>query len=138
HHHWHTHAGLDFWPTRACWHCHRRVWSYRPTYLTVTLVDLRVWGLPGIFSQAASWKPCILLVSARLARNFVTMWSFGVSRRNSGSRWRSAVATTSSEGGIPGRTVRSHDPKEAQTSWGCETERYCSNPWHVRPVWMKT
>ena len=34
------------------------------------------------------------------------MWSFGVSRRNSGSRWRSAVATTSSEGGIPGRTVR--------------------------------
>ena len=56
------------------------------------------------------------------------MWSFGVSRRNSGSRWRSAVATTSSEGGIPGRTVRSQDPKEAQTSRGCATERYCSNP----------
>ncbi|HTW71704.1 MAG TPA: hypothetical protein VME47_17595, partial [Acetobacteraceae bacterium] len=49
------------------------------------LNDLRVWGLPGVFSQAASWKPCILLVSARLARNFVKMWRFGVSRRNSGN-----------------------------------------------------
>jgi len=42
------------------------------------------------------------------------------------------------EFGIPGRTVRSQDPKEAQTSRGCATERYCSNPWQMRPVWMKT
>jgi hypothetical protein len=48
------------------------------------------------------------------------------------------ATTTSSEGGMPGRTVRSQDPKEAQTSRGCATERYCSNPWQMRPVWMKT
>ena len=32
-------------------------------------------------------------------------------RRNSGRLWRSALATTSSEGGMPGRMVRSQEPK---------------------------
>ena len=32
--------------------------------------------------------------------------------------WRSALATTSSEGGMPGRMVRSQEPKEAQTRCG--------------------
>src|SRR5271166_7068000 len=43
--------------------------------------------------------------------------------RNSGRRWRSAVATTSSEGRMPGRMVRNQDPKEFQTSWGYATAR---------------
>jgi len=38
--------------------------------------------------------------------------------RNSGGRSRSVVATTSSEGGMPGRTVRNQDPKQFQMIWG--------------------
>lgn len=37
---------------------------------------------------------------------------------------RSAVATTSSEGGMPGRTVLSQEPKEFHTSEGKVAERY--------------
>ena len=44
--------------------------------------------------------------------------ALGVFKRNSGRLWRSAVATTSSEGGMPGRMVRSQEPKEFQTSRG--------------------
>ena len=38
--------------------------------------------------------------------------------------WRRALATTSSEGGMPGRMVRSQEPKEAQTRCGNATARY--------------
>jgi hypothetical protein len=36
-------------------------------------------------------------------------------KRNSGKLWRSAVATTSSDGATPGRMVRNQEPKEFQT-----------------------
>ena len=32
------------------------------------------------------------------------------------------------EGGIPGRTVRNHEPNDAQTQRGCFTARYCRMP----------
>jgi hypothetical protein len=35
--------------------------------------------------------------------------------RNSGKVWRSAVATTSSDGATPGRMVRSQEPNEFHT-----------------------
>ena len=38
--------------------------------------------------------------------------------RNSGSERRRAAAATSSEGGMLGRMVRSHEPKEAQATRG--------------------
>ena len=68
--------------------------------------------------QAARRKACILLVSCRSVTNLVKMELLGVSKRNSGRLWRSAMATTSSEGGMPGRMVRSQEPKEFQTSRG--------------------
>ena len=40
---------------------------------------------------------------------------------------------TSSDGGMPGRTVRSQDPKEAHTRCGQLTARYCRMPWDARP-----
>src|SRR5215471_1018399 len=49
-------------------------------------------------------------------------------KRKSGSVWRSAWATTSSDGGMPGRMVRSQDPNELHTSLGATTARYCSSP----------
>src|SRR3984957_20722059 len=53
-------------------------------------------------SDSPRRKVCILLVSCRSAMNFVKMLFWSASRRNSGSLWRSAVATTSSEGGNAG------------------------------------
>ena len=46
----------------------------------------------------------------------------GLFKRNSGRRWRSAVATTNSEGGIPERMVLSHEPKDYHTIWGAVGE----------------
>src|SRR5271154_4524421 len=74
--------------------------------------------------QAARRKACILLVSCRWVTNFAKMELWGVFKRNSGRLWRSAMATTSSEGGMPGRMVRSQEPKEFQTSRGWATARY--------------
>ena len=66
------------WLTLGHWLGGALAWHFGAMWLlagnfAVYLSYLRVWGLPRIFSQAASWKPCILLVSARLARNFVKM-----------------------------------------------------------------
>src|SRR5271156_4587729 len=74
--------------------------------------------------QVARRKACILLVSCRWVTNFAKMEPWGVFKRNSGRLWRSAMATTSSEGGMPGRMVRSQEPKEFQTSRGWATARY--------------
>ena len=52
--------------------------------------------------------------------------------------WRRALATTSSEGGMPGRMVRSQEPKASQTRCGKATARYCSSPWQTTAAWMKT
>src|SRR5208337_799409 len=56
----------------------------------------------------------LLRISVHAAMNFAKMLVWSVFNRNSGRRWRSAVATTSSEGGMPGRMVRNQDPKEFQ------------------------
>ena len=53
-------------------------------------------------SDSPRRKVCILLVSCRSAMNFVKMLFWSALRRNSGRLWRSAVATTSSEGGNAG------------------------------------
>src|SRR5215831_18844434 len=53
--------------------------------------------------------------------NFVWESFFAGPMRNSGSVWRSALATTNSDGGMSGRMVRSQDPKELQTSLGART-----------------
>src|SRR5580658_9148450 len=74
--------------------------------------------------QAARRKACILLVSCRSVTNFVKMELLGAFKRNSGRLWRSVMATTRSEGGLPGRMVRSQEPKEFQTSRGWATARY--------------
>ena len=60
----------------------------------------------------------IFCVSCRSAMNFVRESPFVGARRNSGSVWRSAFATTNSDGGTPGRMVRSQEPNESQTSLG--------------------
>ena len=52
----------------------------------------------------------------RLRRNFCNCELLAESARYSGSALRSAAAETSSEGHSPSRMVRSHEPKDAQTS----------------------
>jgi len=91
-----------------------------------------------ISPQAASRKIRIFFKSCRSAMNFARESLFGETKRNSGSVWRKAFETTSSDGGMPGRMVLSQEPKEAQTSWGQTTERYCSKPWAMTPAWMNT
>ena len=54
-------------------------------------------------------------------------------QRNSGMLWRSALATTSSEGGIPGRMVRSQEPKASQTRCGKATAKYEAVPGRPQP-----
>src|SRR3989304_6298969 len=56
--------------------------------------------------------------------NFARVWLFAQLKRNSGMEWRSAIATTSSDGGIPGRTGRSQEPQEAHTSLEMLAARY--------------
>src|SRR5207247_9143081 len=90
-----------------------------------------------LFVHEAKRKMRIFCVSCRSAMNFVRESVFAGARRNSGSVWRSAFATTNSDGGMPGRMVRSQDPKESQTSLGATTARYWSNPWATTPAWMK-
>src|SRR5580658_4612412 len=85
-------------------------------------------------SQAENWHVLHVLP---LGDEFREGIAFAGPMRNSGSVWRSAFATTNSDGGMPGRMVRSQDPKELQTSLGAATARYWSNPWATTPAWMK-
>ena len=39
---------------------------------------------------------------------------------------------------MPGRMVRSQEPKEAQTRCGKATAKYWSSPWQTTAAWMKT
>src|ERR1700674_2443487 len=87
-----------------------------------------------VFSHDARRNPCMFVVSWRSAMNFAREPFFAEPRRKSGSRWRSALATTNSDGGMPGRMVRSHDPNESQTSLGATTARYWSRPWATTPA----
>src|SRR5215217_3912310 len=81
------------------------------------------------FVQEAKRKICIFCVSWRSVMNFVRESLFAGARRKSGSVCRRAFATTNSDGGMPGRMVRSQDPNESQTSLVAATARYWSNPW---------
>ena len=74
--------------------------------------------------QAASLNASILSLSCRSLTNFAKLLPDAAFSRNSGRLWRRALATTSSEGGMPGRMVRSQDPKEAQTRCGMTVARY--------------
>src|SRR5271163_3365484 len=76
----------------------------------------RVQGFGRIPVQEARRKASILSVSCRSMTNFVKMLLGAVFKRNSGRLWRRALATTSSEGGMPGRMVRNQEPNEFQTS----------------------
>ena len=76
----------------------------------------RVQSSGGISAQEARRKASILLVSCRSMTNFAKALLGVAFKRNSGRLWRRALATTSSEGGMPGRMVRSQEPKEFQTA----------------------
>ncbi len=67
--------------------------------------------------HAASRNIRIFLVSWLSLMNFVRESLFEEVMRNSGSVLRSAFATTSSEGGMPGRMVRSQAPNVSQTRY---------------------
>src|ERR1700688_4520871 len=71
-----------------------------------------------LFIHDAKRKIRIFCVSWRSAMNFVRESVFAGPMRNSGSAWRSAFATTNSDGGMPGRMVRNQDPNESQTGCG--------------------
>src|SRR5205085_5839289 len=86
----------------------------------------------------AKRKVSILSASCFSTMNFARELLSAVVKRNSGRLWRSAWATTNSEGGMPGRMVRSQEPKEFHTACGKAAARYCSNPWQTTPAWMKT
>src|SRR6202051_3746622 len=90
-----------------------------------------------VFVQDAKRKIRIFCGSWRSAMNFVRESVFAGPMRNSGSAWRSAFATTSSDGGMPGRMVRNQDPNESQTSLEATTARYWRSPWATTPAWMK-
>src|SRR5208283_5239194 len=108
---------------------------------------LRVWtlraGAVGFnsrvtpFIHEASRNIRIFSVSCRSVMNFVRESFFAGPMRNSGSVWRRAFATTNSDGGTPGRMVRSQEPNESQTSLGATTARYWSSPWATTPACMK-
>src|SRR5437016_2730524 len=80
--------------------------------ITLILLVLICWLL-GVnsrvrfFDHEAKRKTRIFCVSCRSVMNFVRESVFAGARRKSGSVWRRAFATTSSDGGIPGRMVRS-------------------------------
>src|SRR5262252_4709654 len=98
--------------------------------------ELRISRVP-VFVYEAKRKIGMFCMSCRSTMNFVRESLFAGPMRNSGSVWRSAFATTNSDGGMSGRMVRSQDPKELQTSLGAAMARYWSNPWATTPAWMK-
>jgi len=70
----------------------------------------------GISTYAAGRNTSERSGSCRSTMNFAKIWSWVLSRRNSGRLWRSAMVTTRSDGARPGRIVRSQEPNERQTS----------------------
>ncbi len=86
--------------------------------------NARARGLRGIWVSGGEAEDLHFVGVLSFGDEFRDDGALGVFKRNSGRLWRSAVATTSSEGGMPGRMVRSREPKEFQTSWGKATARY--------------
>ena len=106
------------------------------TFSTFNIIHLRVPSSPLFFIYAIMRNPSVLEISIRSRRNLVRIDVFSESARNSVSEYLMAIADTNSEGQIPGRTVRIHEPKCAQTSFGKTEERYIKSPCDMRPVWM--
>ncbi len=86
------------------------------------------------FGQATSRKPSVLSRSILSRRNFSKIESLEEPERNSGNVFRSAIATTCSEGEKSDRSVLNQEPKEEKTSWGNAAERYCKRPCAIKPV----
>ena len=78
----------------------------------------RVRGLRGLWVSGGEAEGGHFVGVLSFGDEFREDGALGVFKRNSGRLWRSAMATTSSEGGMPGRMVRSQEPKEFQTSRG--------------------
>ena len=70
------------------------------------------------FGSGCDRNASILSVSCRSMTNFVKMLPAAGFKRNSGRPWRRALATTSSEGGMPGRMVRSQDRRRPRRAAG--------------------
>jgi hypothetical protein len=66
--------------------------------------------------QEAKRKVRIFSLFCRSAMNFARASFSDDAMRNSGSVWRNAFATTNSDGGMPGRMVRSQEPNESHTT----------------------
>ena len=101
-------------------------WNFEECEETVFIAgyELVSPGFGPVSAQEASRNACILSVSCRSMTNFAKMLAVAEFRRNSGMLCRRALATTSSEGGMPGRMVRSQEPKACQTRCGKATARY--------------
>src|ERR1039457_2532078 len=70
-----------------------------------------------------SLHDALLFWSRRSRRNFTRITVLAAVARNSGKVWRRAMATTSSEGASPGRTVRIQEPNDCHTRLGLVAER---------------
>jgi len=86
-------------------------------------------------NQAVSLNPSILLKSILSVMNFLRIESGEESERNSGKVFRSAIAVTCSDGATFDRMVLNQEPKDENTSWGKDDERYCRRPWAISPIW---
>src|SRR6516164_1915639 len=113
--------------------------SHQEPYARPT-VRLLLFSRVRLFVHEVKRKIRIFAVSCRSAMNFVRESLFAGAMRNSGSVWRSAFATTNSEGGIPGRMVRSQEPR----LYGLRFKIECSFKQAVRQIdsfayhfWMK-
>ncbi len=90
------------------------------------------------FRYAASRKSLYLSIFWRFLINFTRILFSAQTKRNSGSLWRSAMATTSSEGGIPGRIVLIQELKLLQTNLAWAQAKYCKSPCVMNPAWTNT
>ena len=66
--------------------------------------------------------------------NFARSGAGELSARKWGRVLRKAMATTASEGTMPGRMVRNQEPKDAHTSWGTVVASASMMPWAMSPM----
>ena len=86
--------------------------------------------------HAANRVPSVLDRSRRARMNFTRVEGLAIVARNSGSVFRSATATTCSDGASPGRMVLIQEPNDRQTNSDLVAERVCKRPCAMRPSWM--
>src|SRR2546423_14332283 len=92
----------------------------------------------GDFPHAALRNISVLSRCRRSATNFAKILEFSESARKCGKLSPSAPAVTNSDGGTPGRMVRSQGPNAFQTRLGYVAARYCIRPCAMRPAWTNT